>query len=121
MAGGAQVLMRNPSGGHGQGRTVDKTTLDGFVREHLATTLMNMQPSDGVAADPQQIWCLADDRGASVLLYSLTGQTITLLRALPQNVYTGLWFDPRSGNTRPLEGAVSTAAGAAIQKPTSEP
>ena len=44
MAGGAEALMRNPSGGHGQGKTVDRTPLDGFVREHLAGDLMKMQP-----------------------------------------------------------------------------
>ena len=120
MAGGAQVLMRNPSGGHGQGRTVDKTVLDGFVREQLATTLMNMKPRDGVAADPEQTWCLADDRSESVLLYSLAGSSITLLQALPRNSYTGLWFDPRTGNTRPLESPISASAGAVIQKPTVE-
>jgi hypothetical protein len=121
MAGGAQALMRNPSAGQGQGRSVDRTTLDDFVREHLANTLMNMQPRDGAAADPEQTWCLADDRGESVLFYSLAGASITLLRALSQNSYTGLWFDPRTGNTRPLEAPVSGRAGTVIRKPTAEP
>jgi hypothetical protein len=70
--------MRNPSGGHGQGKTVDRTPLDGFVREHLATTLMDMKPRDGVVADPEQTWCLADDRNSTVLVYSLSGPTVTL-------------------------------------------
>jgi hypothetical protein len=121
MAGGAQALMRNPSAGQGQGRSVDRTTLDAFVRDHLATTLMNMQPRDGVAADPQQTWCLADSGGASVLFYSLAGASITLLRTLSQSAYTGLWFDPRTGATRPLEAPVSGAAGTVIRKPTAEP
>jgi hypothetical protein len=121
MAGGAQVLMRNPSGGHGQGTTADKTALDGFVREQLATTLMQMKPRDGTAADPEQTWCLADDRSETVLLYSLAGHSIRLLRALPKDSYTGLWFDPGSGNTRPLETPPSRTAGAVIQKPTAEP
>jgi hypothetical protein len=56
-----------------------------------------------------------------VLLYSLGGSAIALLRALPRKVYTGLWFDPRTGNTRLLEAPVSATAGAAIQKPTAEP
>jgi hypothetical protein len=119
MAGGAQVLMRNPSAG--QGRSVDRTTLDGFVREQLATTLMKMQPRDGAAADPEQTWCLADDGSDSVLFYSLAGPSITLLRRLSRNSYTGLWFDPRTGSTRALEAPVSGAAGAVIQKPTAEP
>jgi hypothetical protein len=121
MAGGAQVLMRNPSGGHGHGKTVDRTPLDGFVREQLATALMDMKPRDGVAAGPEQTWCLADDRNATVLLYSLAGPTITLLHELLQNSYTGLWFDPRSGDTRPLQMTLSATAGAAIEKPTAEP
>ena len=120
MAGGAQALMRNPSAGQGQGRSVDRTTLDGFVREQLATTLMKMQPRDGAAADPEQTWCLADDGGESVLFYSLAGDSITLLRTLSQNSYTGLWFDPRTGDTRPLEAPVSGEAGAVIRKPTAE-
>src|SRR5260370_33448036 len=59
MAGGAQVLMRNPSGGHGQGKTVAKTALDGFVRQQLATTLMNMKPKEPAAADPEHTSCPA--------------------------------------------------------------
>ena len=118
MAGGAEALMRNPSGGHGQGRSVDRTTLDGFVRDHLAATLMKMNPRDGVVADPEQTWCLADDRYESVLLYSLAGPSISLLHTLPRNGYTGLWFDPRTGNTKPFEAPVS---GTVIRKPTADP
>ena len=121
MAGGAQVLTRNPCAGQGQGRSVDRTTLDGFVREQLATTLMKMQPRDGTAADPEQTWCLADDQSESVLFYSLAGPSVTLLRTLSRNSYTGLWFDPRTGHTRPLEAPVSGEAGAVIRKPTAEP
>jgi hypothetical protein len=121
MAGGAQALMRNASAGQGQGRSVDRTTLDGFVREQLATTLMEMQPRDGAAADPEQSWCLADDRSESVLLYSLAGPSVTLLQALPRNAYTGLWFDPRTGATRRVESHISGGAGAVIRKPTAEP
>ena len=120
MAGGAQALMRNPSAGQGQGRSVDRTTLDGFVREQLATSLMKMQPRDGAAADPEQTWCLADDGRESVLFYSLAGASITLLRALSRNRYTGLWFDPRTGATQPLEAPVSAQAGTVIRKPTAE-
>ena len=56
-----------------------------------------------------------------MLLYSVSGPTIALLRALPGKVYSGLWFDPRSGTTRPTAGAVLTGAGAVIQKPAAEP
>ena len=121
MTGGAQLLMRNPSAGQGQGRSVDRTTLDGFVREQLAATLTRMQPRDGAAADPEQTWCLADERGESVLFYSLAGPSITLTRTISRNGYTGLWFDPRTGATRPLEAPVSGEAGTVIGKPTAEP
>ena len=116
MAGGAQALMRNPSGGHGQGKTVDQTPLDGFVREQLAGTLMRMKPADGVAADADRTWCLADDRRETVLLYSLSGPSIRLAAALPRRAYTALWFDPRTGATRPAQ-----VSGLAIPKPTEEP
>ncbi|HWB82592.1 MAG TPA: DUF6298 domain-containing protein [Bryobacteraceae bacterium] len=121
MAGGAQALMRNPSGGHGQGLSVDRTTLDGFVHEHLATILMNMQPRDGVVAAPDQNWCLVDDHDQSVLLYSLEGSSITLQRDLAQDKYTGLWFDPRTGKTQSVTASVSGRAGSVIEKPTAEP
>jgi hypothetical protein len=121
MAGRAQLLMRNPSAGQGQGRPVDRTTLDGFVQEQLATTLVKIQPRDGAAADPKRTWCLADDGSESVLFYSLAGASITLLRTLSRNSYSGLWFDPRTGATWPLEALVSGEAGAIIPKPTAGP
>ncbi|SPE29571.1 conserved hypothetical protein [Candidatus Sulfopaludibacter sp. SbA3] len=117
MAGGAEALMLNPSGGHGQGKTIDRTPLDGFVTAQLAGTLMMMQPKDGLTADPEQTWCLAEGSLGTVLLYSLTGPTIQLQRELLQSTYNGLWFDPRTGKTQALGGQ----AGASIQKPTSEP
>lgn len=120
MAGGAQALMRSRSGGHGQGMTVDRTPLDGFVREHLSPVLMNMKPRDGWVADPEQAWCLADDRGVSVLLYSLSGPTVTLLKDLGQRNYDGIWFDGRSGKSQALESP-SGKKGAMFQKPTAEP
>jgi hypothetical protein len=81
---------------------------------------MNMKPRDGVAADPEQTWCLADDRRDTVLLYSLAGSDIRLLQRLPQSSYTGLWFDPRTGDTRPAETAASGNGAAVIHKPTTE-
>jgi hypothetical protein len=116
MAGGAQALMRNPSAGQGQGTTVDRTPLDAFVRERLAGALMKMSPRDGVTKDAERAWCLADDRGERVLLYSLAGESIELAKPLAGSRYTGVWFDPRTGGARPFEGAV----GMAIPKPTGE-
>jgi hypothetical protein len=112
MAGGAEALMLNPSAGQGQGRTVDRTPLDAFVRDRLAAVLMKMKPRDGVAADA---WCLADDSDQSVLLYSLTGNAIRLTHSLRGTHYDGLWFDPRTGTTHPAE-----VTGTEIRKPSAE-
>jgi hypothetical protein len=120
MAGGAEVLMRNPSGGHGQGRSVDRTVVDNFVREHLSTTLMKMEPRDGAADDPENNWCLADARDQSVLLYSLTGASIRLSKALSQTSYHAIWFDPRTGAVKTAEQPVHAKAGDVITKPSAE-
>jgi hypothetical protein len=115
MAGGAEALMRNPSAGQGQGKTVDRTPLDAFVREHLARSLMNMQPRDGMMADSGTTWCLVDERAETVLVYSLAGASVKFTPSLPRKPYTGLWFDPRTGQTQPAE-AVSPL----MSKPTPE-
>jgi hypothetical protein len=81
---------------------------------------MDMKPMDGVVADPEQTWCLADDRNSTVLLYSLSGPTVTLLKALSRDPHSGVWFDPRTGNTRPLATPISAGSGATIEKPTAE-
>ncbi len=112
MAGGAEALALNPSGGQGQGRTVDRTTLDAFVRDHLATALTQMKPRDGAAANA---WCLADDADRRVLFYSLTGDSIRLTRALRGARYQGVWFDARTGTTHAAD-----PVGAEIKKPSSE-
>ena len=115
MAGGAEALMRNPSAGQGQGKTVDRTPLDAFVREHLARSLMNMQPRDGLAVDPETTWCLADDRTETVLVYSLAGSSVKFSQAPPREDYTGLWFDPRTAKTQTAEAVSQVMA-----KPTAE-
>jgi hypothetical protein len=120
MAGGAEALMLNPSAGQGQGRTVDRTPFDGFVGAYLTPILMKMKPRDGVAADPQQNWCLADEGDQSVLLYSLTGESIHLLRTLRGTRYTGLWFNPRTGNTERAGLLASGPLNGEIRKPSAE-
>ncbi|HWS89641.1 MAG TPA: DUF6298 domain-containing protein [Pyrinomonadaceae bacterium] len=120
MAGGAQALMRNPAAGQSQGAQSDRTALDPFVREHLSSTLMKMSPLDGLLEDPANNWCLSDARNDAVLVYSLKGSSVTLARALPRRVYAGLWFDPRTGETRPLIVPPSWDKGATINKPTGE-
>ena len=120
MAGGAQALMRNPSAGQGQGTTVDRTPLDGFVRGRLAGVLMKMSPRDGVAADPERTWWLADESGGQVLLYSLAGAEVRLVKSLGRSEYGGVWFDPRTGAEKAVEGRVSGEAGSVIRKPSGE-
>jgi hypothetical protein len=121
MAGGAQALMRNPAAGQSQGAQSDRTRLDPFVREHLSRVLMKMSPLDGLLEDPTNNWSLSDARGEAVLVYSLSGPTVTLARSLPRAAYTGLWFDPRTGERRPLGvPPQSLRGGATITKPTGE-
>jgi hypothetical protein len=120
MAGGAQALTRNPAAGQSQGEQTDRTKLDPFVRGHLSRVLMKMSPRDGLLEDADANWALADERGDTVLLYSLAGSSIRLARALPRTGYDGLWFDPRTGDTRPLEAPRSWGKGVAIVKPSGE-
>jgi hypothetical protein len=120
MAGGAQALMRNPAAGQSQGEQSDRTKLDPFVREHLSTILMKMSPFDGLLEDPSSNWCLSDTRGEAVLIYSLAGSSFKLARVLPRGGYTGLWFDPRTGETRPLDPQGLWGKETAINKPTGE-
>ena len=120
MAGGAQALMRNPAAGQSQGEQPDRTKLDPFVREHLSQVLVRMSPLDGLLEDAANNWCLSDVRSDAVLIYTLAGSSFTLARALPRRAYTGLWFDPRTGDTRPLDAPRSWGKGTTIVKPTSE-
>jgi hypothetical protein len=120
MAGGAQALMRNPAAGQSQGEQPDRTRLDPFVRRHLSSILMKMSPLDGLLEDPANNWCLADARGGVVLIYTPTGPSVTLARAPPRGAYSGLWFDPRTGDTRPLEAPRLRGKGAKISKPSGE-
>ncbi|KAA6432317.1 DUF6298 domain-containing protein [Rufibacter glacialis] len=118
MAGGAQVIMRNPTAGHGQGRTVDAHPLDSFVQQHLAAHLMHLQPQDGLLAHSTQNWALTDLKRNTVLLSSLAGQEITFDQKLPKKTYTGRWFDPNSGKTQPAELPAKLKKGTALPKPT---
>lgn len=120
MAGGAQVLMRNPTAGHSQGKTVDTHPLDTFVQQYLAEKLMHMQPQDGVFANSEQNWALADEARNTILLSSLAGGEMTLLQKLPKKAFTGIWFNPETGETRKAELPKSFRKRSKIQKPTAE-
>ncbi|MCC9135562.1 DUF6298 domain-containing protein [Pontibacter silvestris] len=117
MAGGAQVLMQNPTAGHGQGRSVDRTPLDLFVQEHLANSLMYMLPKDGVLVNGQQNWVLADDAFKTVLLYSLSGPEIKFAQKLKQKNFNGTWFNPETGESRSATLPALFKKGTVIQKP----
>lgn len=119
MAGGAQALTRNPAAGQSQGEQPDHTRLDTFVRERLSSILMKMSPLDGLLEDAADNWCLADARGDVVLVYTLTGSSFKLARGLTRGAYAGLWFDPRTGQTHPLEAPPSWDKGTTINKPSS--
>jgi hypothetical protein len=118
LAGGAQVLLRNPASGQSQGVTSDATPLDAFVRERMGDVLMHMTPRDGWLADGDNNWCLADETGRNVLFSSLAGPAIVLARDLPAATRTGIWFDVATGATKPAELPPSLATGVVIAKPT---
>ena len=120
MAGGAQVLMRNPTAGHGQGRSIDKDPLDNFVQQHLASNLMHMQPQDGLLANDAQNWFLGDNQHQSILLYSLSGADITVNKKLKEKNFTGIWFDPRTGQTQAAALPKTIKKKTIIHKPTSD-
>jgi hypothetical protein len=116
MAGAAQVLTRNPTAGHGQGRAVDRTPLDGFIQARVADVLTTMVPQDGWVADGERNWVLADGGQSALLVYSLAGDAIELTRALG-GAYRGMWFDPRSGEVLPAQLPAQLALGTRLPKP----
>jgi hypothetical protein len=121
MAGGAQALMRNPAAGQSQGAQPDRTKLDAFVREHLSRVLMRLSPRDDLLVYTADNWCLSDARGDTVLIYSLAlDRTITVARSFTHRTYAGIWFNPRTGDTRPLGPTPPWDVGTVIDKPTGE-
>ncbi|HEY0042672.1 MAG TPA: DUF6298 domain-containing protein, partial [Flavisolibacter sp.] len=119
MAGAAQVLNQNPTAGHGQGRTVDKTGFDAFVQQYLATVLHSMLPVDNVLQHPERNWRLADKEEKNVLLYSLANETLQLKKSLKGSSYEGTWYNPKNGSVIPAS-ILNTQAGAVIEKPGPE-
>jgi Family of unknown function (DUF6298)/Putative collagen-binding domain of a collagenase len=74
--------------------------VDNFVRTYLATELMKMSPVDGWVEAPERTWVLAGGAADPVLIYSISGDNIALVRNLPAARYRALWFDPHTGNVR---------------------
>jgi Family of unknown function (DUF6298)/Putative collagen-binding domain of a collagenase len=101
------------SPGPNQDRIVDQ-----FVRTYLAQTLMKLSPKDGWTAAPERTWVLAGGAEEPVLIYSLSGDEITLAKALPATSYKAMWFDPHTGTTKDA-AAVSGTARATLTKPDS--
>lgn len=118
MAGGAQVLMRNPAAGQSQGGSRDDAAFNRWVQARLAGVLMRMTPRDGWLAAPEVNWCLADDTAEHVLIYSGEGKSFRLERAIGRGGadVLGEWFDVKTGDVRPAEIG-SPNAGAVIAKP----
>lgn len=117
MAGGAQALLRNPTGGHAQGGVIDRATLDSFVTSRLAANLMKMAPRDDLLADAANTWSLCDDACRNILIYSLHGDSIAVIKPL-KKTYSGLWFNPRTGETLAHGSSISLLKAATITKPT---
>jgi hypothetical protein len=120
MAGAAQVLMQNPTAGHGQGRSVDRNRFDDFVKQYLYKTLYKMLPRDGMLVDEKQNWCLADDPNKTILLYSINRPTIQLAKTFNQKQYKAIWYDPRTGKTTAVTPTIELVEGSEIKKPSSE-
>jgi hypothetical protein len=76
-----------------------------FVAAHLAASLMKMEPKDGWVAAPEHTWVLAGGAAEPVLLYSLSGSSIAVTRALPAPQYKATWIDPRTGNETAASGS----------------
>ncbi len=120
MAGGAQVLTRNPASGQSQGIEPDQTPFDCFVRDHLSKVLMKLSPCDHWLKDPDQNWCLADEDGRVLLFHSPAGAEMILARRLPAAHYAGIWYHPCEGRSQPAQRRQSWSAGDLIAKPTPE-
>jgi len=120
MAGAAQVLTQNPTAGHGQGRVTDHTAFDTFVQQHLATRLQELQPATGLVSNSDSNWVLATPRQETVVVYSLSGAGFTLSQSLRQKPVSGLWFNPKTGRSVPLDLPKRWRKGVSLSKPTAE-
>jgi hypothetical protein len=87
-----------------------------FIAEHLTADLMKMGPVDGLVEDSAHNWVLAGEGTDAVLIDARAGSSFRLAKWLKRAQYTGLWFDPVSGETRDA-GKLQGATGVVIQKP----
>jgi hypothetical protein len=114
----AQRTAATPRGQRDQ-QSQDRT-IESFVRTYLSTDLMNMSPKDGWTAAPDRTWTLAGEAKDPVLIYSLSGENITLAQTLPGKQYEALWFDPRTGSAQQIQN-VFTAQDTVFTKPDAQP
>lgn len=114
----AQAAAATPRGQSDQQR--QDRAIESFVRTYLSTDLMNMSPKDGWTASPDRTWTLAGEAKDPVLIYSLSGENITLAQTLPGKQYEALWFDPRTGSAQPIQN-VSTTQNTVFTKPDAQP
>jgi hypothetical protein len=116
LAGASQVMMYSPYAGHNQIPGKDRTPVDTFVQDQLASTLMTMKPVDKLASSAAgSAWVLADDARKNLLVYSTAGPSITLA-TLPGKL-SGTWFDPSTGKTLPADSPPGFS-GVTLTKPS---
>jgi hypothetical protein len=87
-----------------------------FVQIYLAKDLMKMSPRDGLVAAPERTWVLAGGATEPVVIYSLAGRDVSLIKNLPAERYTALWFNPRNGEAQEA-ATVLGAAQTTVSKP----
>jgi Family of unknown function (DUF6298)/Putative collagen-binding domain of a collagenase len=90
--------------------------IDRFVHTYLETELMKMSPKDGWVSAPEHTWVLAGSQADPVLIYSLSGDNISLTSALPTTRYKAVWLDPRTGLTQD-EKTMLGSAKTVVSKP----
>jgi hypothetical protein len=115
------AMQRTTTSPRGQGdQQREDHTIESFVRTYLSADLMNMSPKDGWTTAPDRTWTLAGEAKDPVLIYSLSGENITLTQTLPGKQYEGLWFDPRTGSAQQIQN-LSTTQNTVFTKPDTQP
>lgn len=118
MAGAAQVLMQNPTAGHGQGKIVDRNNFDDFVDTFLSNVLYKMSPKDGILLNEKQNWWLSNDTDNTILIYSLKGSEIRFKQNRDLKNYGFTWYNTATGKTH--SAVTYNADNYTINKPSDE-
>lgn len=113
MGGASQVIMKYRVFKGTGSDIADTRAFDAFVRDALSPVLMAMRPRDGWVKDGDRNWCLADDAGRNVLLYSTEGDAIVLSHDVPGTGAT--WVNPKTGERRPA--TIVGKQGESVAKP----